>query len=106
MTIPKDGPEAALPDLEFIRIKDSGGSRSGIDRRQTPGETTAPKAGPAETAAEALTGGPASIAVGPTTGGLAAASGRARLSNGENYFAKNRGVNNLNPPGRKASAGR
>ena len=38
MTTPKDGPEEALPDLEFIRIKDSGGSRSGIDRRQTPSE--------------------------------------------------------------------
>lgn len=38
MTIPKDGPEEALPDLEPIRIKDSGGSRSGIDRRQIPGE--------------------------------------------------------------------
>jgi hypothetical protein len=38
MTISKDGPEAALPDVEFIRVKDSGGSRSGIDRRQTPSE--------------------------------------------------------------------
>jgi hypothetical protein len=38
MTIPKDGPEAALLDLELIRIKDCGGTRSGIDRRQTPGE--------------------------------------------------------------------
>ena len=38
MTIPKDGPEAALPDLEFIRIKDCGGTRSGLDRRQIPGE--------------------------------------------------------------------
>jgi len=38
MTIPKDGPEADLPDLEFIRIKDSGGTRSGIERRQSPGE--------------------------------------------------------------------
>jgi hypothetical protein len=36
MTIPKDGPAAALPDLAFTQIKDSGGSRSGIDRRQTP----------------------------------------------------------------------
>jgi hypothetical protein len=38
MTISKDGPEAALPDPELTRIKDSGGSRSGIDRRQTLGE--------------------------------------------------------------------
>jgi hypothetical protein len=38
MTISKDGPAGDLPDLEFIRIKDSGGTRSGIDRRQTPGE--------------------------------------------------------------------
>jgi hypothetical protein len=39
MTIPKDGPEAVLPDLEIIRIKDKGGTRSGIDRRQIPGES-------------------------------------------------------------------
>jgi len=39
MTIPKDGPETAVPDLEIIRIKDKGGSRSGIDRRQIPGES-------------------------------------------------------------------
>ena len=38
MTIPKDDPEAGLPGLEFTRIKDSGGSRSGIDRRQTPSD--------------------------------------------------------------------
>ena len=38
MTISKDGPEVALPDPEFGRIKDSGGSRSGIDRRQIPSE--------------------------------------------------------------------
>jgi hypothetical protein len=38
MTTSKDGPAATQPDLEFIRIKDSGGTRSGIDRRQTPGE--------------------------------------------------------------------
>ena len=38
MTTPKDGPEAAQPELEFIRIKDNGGARSGIDRRQTPSE--------------------------------------------------------------------
>jgi hypothetical protein len=38
MTIPKDGPEAVLPNLEFSRIKDKGGARSGIERRQTPGE--------------------------------------------------------------------
>jgi hypothetical protein len=43
MTIPKDGPGEALPDLEFIRIKDSGGSRSGIDRRQTPSEYDSPE---------------------------------------------------------------
>jgi hypothetical protein len=39
MTTPKDGLEAAQPDLEIIRIKDNGGARSGIDRRQTPGES-------------------------------------------------------------------
>jgi hypothetical protein len=39
MTIPKDGLEAAVPDLEIIRIKDKGGTRSGIDRRQIPGES-------------------------------------------------------------------
>jgi hypothetical protein len=38
MTISKDEPEAALPDPEFGRIKDSGGSRCGSDRRQTLGE--------------------------------------------------------------------
>jgi hypothetical protein len=38
MTIPKDGPEATPPDLEFSRIKDNGGTRSGSDRRQAPGE--------------------------------------------------------------------
>jgi hypothetical protein len=38
MTIPKDDPEADKPGLEFTRIKDSGGSRSGIERRQTPSE--------------------------------------------------------------------
>jgi len=43
MTIPKDEPGEALPDLEFIRIKDSGGSRSGIDRRQTPSEYDSPE---------------------------------------------------------------
>jgi hypothetical protein len=43
MTIPKDEPGEVLPDLEFIRIKDSGGSRSGIDRRQTPGENDSPE---------------------------------------------------------------
>ena len=39
MTTPKDGAEEAQPELEFIRIKDNGGARSGIDRRQTPGES-------------------------------------------------------------------
>ena len=39
MTTPKDGAEATQPELEFIRIKDNGGARSGIDRRQTPGES-------------------------------------------------------------------
>ena len=34
MTIPKDGPEEILPDHESSRIKDNGGTRSGIDRRQ------------------------------------------------------------------------
>jgi len=34
MTIPKDGPEGILPDLEYSRIKDNGGTRSGVDRRQ------------------------------------------------------------------------
>jgi hypothetical protein len=43
MTIPKDGPGETLTDLEFIRIKDSGGSRSGIDRRQTPSEYDSPE---------------------------------------------------------------
>ena len=38
MTTSKDGPGAAPPDLEIIRIKDSGGTRSGSDRRQIPGE--------------------------------------------------------------------
>jgi hypothetical protein len=38
MTIPKDRSKAALPDLESIRIKDNGGTRSGIDRRQIPRE--------------------------------------------------------------------
>ena len=38
MTIPKDESEKAQPELEFIRIKDNGGTRCGIDRRQTPGE--------------------------------------------------------------------
>jgi len=28
-----------MPDLETIRIKDRGGTRSGIDRRQIPGES-------------------------------------------------------------------
>jgi hypothetical protein len=39
MTTPKDGLEAAQPDPEFIRIKDNGGTRSGIDRRQAPRES-------------------------------------------------------------------
>jgi len=39
MTTPKDKPEATQPELEFIRIRDNGGARSGIDRRQTPGES-------------------------------------------------------------------
>ena len=39
MTTPKDGAEAVQPELEFIRIKDNGGTRSGIDRRQAPRES-------------------------------------------------------------------
>jgi hypothetical protein len=38
MTISDDEPEESRPELEFSRIKDNGGTRSGIDRRQAPGE--------------------------------------------------------------------
>jgi hypothetical protein len=38
MTPSDDEPEANRPELESGRIKDNGGTRSGIDRRQAPGE--------------------------------------------------------------------
>jgi hypothetical protein len=38
MTTPKDGPAADPGEIEFIRIKDQGGTRSGAERRQTPGD--------------------------------------------------------------------